>query len=256
MNNKAHGDARRTALAALGLGVGALAIPGCGFLQYQSHNEQAACASNEKQLSLGLLQYVQDNDEKYPTGRGRTGVGWAGPIYPYVKSTNIFHCPLDETQGAGVAESYGYNRNLGHDRSLAELNSPADTVTLFEISGDAADVTQTDEGASNKATSFSAAGNGLDRSLWAGRGAGPKYATGAMAGRATAATNSQFAGIEGRHDGGSNFALADGHVKYLQPQAVSSGGDAADTKATQTTTAAAGTTAAPGQSFAATFSLH
>ena len=79
---------------------------------------------------------------------------------------------------------------------------------------------------------------------------------GAMAGRATAATNSQFAGIEGRHDGGSNFALADGHVKYFQPQAVSTGGDATLPGAAQTMTAAAGTTAAPSQSFTATFSQH
>jgi prepilin-type processing-associated H-X9-DG protein len=45
-------------------------------------------------------------------------------------------------------------------------------------------------------------------------------ATGAMGG------NPVYSGQPARHDGGTNFVLADGHVKYLRPGSVSAGLDA------------------------------
>ena len=74
------------------------------FAKAREKARQASCASNEKQLGLGFIQYTQDNDEEYPYNpnnpnlTGQTGnYGWAGPIYPYVKSTGIYKCPDDPT---------------------------------------------------------------------------------------------------------------------------------------------------------------
>src|ERR1019366_6127812 len=72
------------------------------FASARDKARQASCASNLKQIGLGMLQYVQDNDEVYPlTFFGYTlGVGntpipgalyhWTQAIQPYVKSVDVF----------------------------------------------------------------------------------------------------------------------------------------------------------------------
>ena len=69
------------------------------FAKAREKARQITCASNEKQLGLGVLQYTQDNDERLPCGNVNGGAlgnfpdGWAGQIYPYVKSTGVYKCP-------------------------------------------------------------------------------------------------------------------------------------------------------------------
>src|SRR4028119_916482 len=79
------------------------------FARARANARKASCLSNEKQVGLGILQYTQDYDETYPTGmtegispEGATvrGTGWAGQIYPYVKSAQVFVCPDDQTPTA------------------------------------------------------------------------------------------------------------------------------------------------------------
>ena len=75
------------------------------FAKAREKARQITCASNLKQMGLGILQYVQDNDETYPVTNGDitnfngctttpcgTGI-WAQQIYPYVKSQQVFECP-------------------------------------------------------------------------------------------------------------------------------------------------------------------
>ena len=70
------------------------------FAKAREKARQTMCASNEKQLALAMLQYVQDNDELFPglityPGVPTHGYGgnWGAQIYPYVKSTQVFICP-------------------------------------------------------------------------------------------------------------------------------------------------------------------
>src|SRR4051794_24830999 len=69
------------------------------FAKVREKARQISCTSNMKQLGLALMQYNQDNDEMYPSGvNGRSpywtrSIGWAGQLYPYVKSTAVFSCP-------------------------------------------------------------------------------------------------------------------------------------------------------------------
>ncbi len=71
------------------------------FATAREKGRQTACASNEKQIGLAMLQYVQDYDECYPCGTelgvayADHGAGWAPQIMPYVKSNAVFVCPDD-----------------------------------------------------------------------------------------------------------------------------------------------------------------
>src|SRR5215469_16047426 len=71
------------------------------FAKVREKARQTSCASNLKQLGLGYIQYYQDYDENFPCGTAgaaawpRAGIGWAGQIYPYVKSPGVYACPDD-----------------------------------------------------------------------------------------------------------------------------------------------------------------
>src|SRR5579871_2541120 len=71
------------------------------FAQAREKARQAACLNNEKQIGLAVMQYCIDYDGVYPEGNNTAGskypCGWGGQIYPYIKSTAVFHCPDDPT---------------------------------------------------------------------------------------------------------------------------------------------------------------
>src|SRR5688500_5427484 len=68
------------------------------FARARENARRASCQSNLKQLSLGVFQYVEDYDGKFP--RYDTAEGWIGVngpvifnIKPYIKSEQIYICP-------------------------------------------------------------------------------------------------------------------------------------------------------------------
>jgi prepilin-type processing-associated H-X9-DG protein len=67
------------------------------FAKVREKARQTVCLSNEKQIGLGLMQYVEDNDEVLPQanygGNKAYFPKWMDSLYPYVKSTNVFDCP-------------------------------------------------------------------------------------------------------------------------------------------------------------------
>ena len=130
------------------------------FAKAREKARQITCTSNEKQIGLGILQYVQDNDETFPAGAPGAaaaqiaGVGWAGAISPYVKSAQLFRCPDDSTAG-GVGSnnqtlypiSYAMNKFVAN-KTLAALQGPANLVLTSEVTGATAYLTLPDEGVS------------------------------------------------------------------------------------------------------------
>ena len=205
---------------------------------------QQICASNMRDISLGLEQYAQDYDETYPTGTqpasdgSPTGVGWAGQMYPYTRTSLTFRCPSDNTEATRpqFAESYGLNSNIvSHPHLSYDYTDLGYTVALFEVRGDRVFLRQPDESASAGATQFSAAGDGTDGGLLArsnGRtSVRVTYATGSQ-GERPAGTLKQVG--PGRHLSGANFALLDGHVEYHLPNEVSTGTDASTSTSPQT----------------------
>ncbi len=226
------------------------------FAKAREKARQITCTSNEKQLGLGFLQYVQDNDEKFPSGATPTtagnstyGAGWNGDIYPYVKSTGVSKCPDDPTQGntngnvPNVPVSYAFNINLyggGATGALASLNAPASTVLLCETQGTDSYIASTDESVGGVNHYASPVVDGLDANVG---GAVPndiinsndgkseyqttKYATGLMGGLTATNQAQDFTGPTGIHTDGSNFLFSDGHAKWLRGIAVSPGVTAA-----------------------------
>jgi prepilin-type N-terminal cleavage/methylation domain-containing protein/prepilin-type processing-associated H-X9-DG protein len=134
------------------------------FAKAREKARAASCMSNMKQLNLGLLQYVQDYDETFPSQKdaggnsyslngystpGGTAVTWDVMVLPYTKSTAILTCPNDPVLptailpdvGTNVQRSYAMPSNLvdyqssSRGASQGEIPSPAATVALAERGG-------------------------------------------------------------------------------------------------------------------------
>ena len=190
------------------------------FARARENARRSSCQSNEKQLGLGFLQYVQDYDEMYPiVGQGLTantfGVssnGWASILQPYLKSKQILQCPSEPNEGSGSEDptnyfytDYAYSSVLGglspnaaggetfttgdplKARNAAQLAYVSNTVMLIESGWNPSAV----QGHEANASSGGAPGAGNPAIL---HPMGTSY----------------------RHLDGSNFLFADGHVKWFK----------------------------------------
>jgi len=232
------------------------------FAKVREKARQTACLSNEKQLGLAFLQYIQDNDEELPCGPyGLTTyeVGWAGEVYPYVKSSNVFTCPDDPTivqapptnndwgnEVAGVPfvpVSYSFNdafmigtgwgtplipspAQVGQYLHESTWNAPASTVLLMEVQGTEVQVTNPREAMSPVNLGY----GGSNFQSWSPPGDTATEATGILGsvetGMPAIGSWGGPSAVTGIHTGGSNFLLVDGHAKWLRGTEVSPGGAA------------------------------
>jgi len=118
------------------------------FAKAREKARQATCVSNEKQIALAVMQYVQDYDETYPFARNAAiGVYWADMVTPYVKSRKVFVCP-DLPSDITFPSGWSYNCAYGASPNImplpfdwpayygvvseASITSPAHTVLATE----------------------------------------------------------------------------------------------------------------------------
>ena len=89
------------------------------FQKVRENARRVSCASNIKQLTLGLTQYCQDSDESFPqwqwmyrhgpsnpAGDNDATTLWVNAIYPFIKSAAVYHCPDDPNNS--IRQGYGY----------------------------------------------------------------------------------------------------------------------------------------------------
>ena len=141
------------------------------FASARAAARKTSCLSNMKQLSLGMQQYIQDYDEKFPAWQyGQrfitdSGSYWPNAIYPYVKNTGVYRCPDDTLEWTNPEDwtktgpdggahdifvnkgdyfwskpnnpnyiSYGFNEVLGYPngRKLAAIGRVSDFSVIAE----------------------------------------------------------------------------------------------------------------------------
>jgi prepilin-type N-terminal cleavage/methylation domain-containing protein/prepilin-type processing-associated H-X9-DG protein len=124
------------------------------FGRARENARRSSCQSNLKQIGLGIMQYTQDYDERFPLSRTnnvsvggtRNGaltdnVPWQYTIQPYVKSSQLFKCPSvknelwmyntgDTIRGSYMCNGTGqYNGNkpndFGGDRPMNDADPAA-----------------------------------------------------------------------------------------------------------------------------------
>jgi prepilin-type N-terminal cleavage/methylation domain-containing protein/prepilin-type processing-associated H-X9-DG protein len=207
------------------------------FAAVREKARMTACLSNEKQIGLALMQYLQDYDETYPTGfydagASRWGRGWAGQMYPYVKSTGVLTCPDDSFHTSSLPTvSYAMNiwfamantTVLGATSPnpviLAKMTSPSKTVAFFEISDN-----ETFSGSNFTQETISGSGDGKAGGSATFDAYNQMYATGFMRNDPGPFPNVKaMVSLTGRHQNGSNFVMSDGHARFLLPTEVSAG---------------------------------
>jgi len=137
------------------------------FARAREKARQATCQSNMKQVGLGIMQYVQDYDERYPffdygiAGAMATQTGsqwhskWSYVLEPYIKSAAVFRCPSTRKGpwGAAVNQSHDYlvpawpgqagsiwlwgcRDDMGYPvttpATIAEVKAPASVIAVYE----------------------------------------------------------------------------------------------------------------------------
>ena len=102
---------------------------------------KAACMSNLKQISMGMMMYLQSNQDCYPSAEDPVSVapmywlwmgrGWRSKLNPYIENDKVFWCPVDTTAVSNYdSTSYAYSMSFYH--SVEQINSmktPASTYS-------------------------------------------------------------------------------------------------------------------------------
>jgi prepilin-type N-terminal cleavage/methylation domain-containing protein/prepilin-type processing-associated H-X9-DG protein len=209
------------------------------FARARENARRTTCVSNLKQMALGVMQYTQDNDERYPPIFSRLPSGAAAPdgqiffdtyafwqqiVFPYVKSHDLFFCP-NTPSGKGspgpsgssanplgrlLNANYSFNQYIGATSatgplSLAAVVSAGSTYMLAETG------------------IYSFQANDLKGGVSGTAATGSYYlpGIGELGVSCTAVTDEYEKDcMTGRHFGGVTIGFADGHVKWLKSSVV------------------------------------
>ncbi len=193
------------------------------FARARENARRASCESNLKQVGLGVLQYVQDYDERFPIGvtaaaaTAGTPYGWAEAIQPYLKSTQIYQCPSETTSPPSlgttipVSQIAGYTDYYANSNVLGNSQAAMNNVALTVFAGDGGIATTNMTGTTTYPESGRYMCNGVSCTV---DGSAPTTIATVTTGGTPAVLNS---GAQ-RHLETTNVLFADGHVKSLKGQ--------------------------------------
>ena len=203
------------------------------FAQAREKARQTSCLSNLKQMGTSLQLYVDDFDETLPcvyfthstidTGDRTNDTGtyagypchkfkifnlenstdgyeytWADALFPYVKNVSMYVCPSGIKNVCG----YSYNSLLANPSSVGNVwsaNWNPVSMSQLQNTSDLVFVADVIQRTSDKATSgmgspYTLLFHDKDYNTWKNWGVTDPI----------------------RHNGGCNFAMADGHAKYFK----------------------------------------
>ncbi len=112
------------------------------FAKAREKARQSTCASNVKQITLAMLQYAQDYDERWPFLYESGNVDRTGLIQitqPYVKSWQVHDCPSADQKSTLTylgSRSYGYNQLMITNNSAISTTvivRPAEIVLMGDV---------------------------------------------------------------------------------------------------------------------------
>jgi prepilin-type N-terminal cleavage/methylation domain-containing protein/prepilin-type processing-associated H-X9-DG protein len=224
------------------------------FAQAREKARAITCVSNEKQVGLAAIMYVEDNDETWPYGINYgawVDQNWADVLQPYEKTYNCYICPDDSDRvtgsgtalGVGLGISYSANDFIGggtgaggcwgNQRGVfgfdqpwwvcggmisdAEINFPSETVAIAEKHNDQVEgfVGASDpNGGVNSSWGYGDLFTGVN--YWDNYAPG-EIPNGDLSGpSATVAyPNTSSGAVSSTHSNQSNFLFCDGHVKSM-----------------------------------------
>lgn len=166
-------------------------LAGILFPVFSSAREGArrtVCASNLRQIGLGMQMYAQDHNGKLPRASAPIPkCGWPGLFSRYIRNSEVFLCPSDEVEHP-------------YDPACSEEQAQAGSYTIVALE-DA--LTRRDP----TKTILTLDGKGEQNSV------GTR-----TAGKLTVVPEDIMRTFgEARHKEGYNAVFGDGHVKYLIP---------------------------------------
>jgi prepilin-type N-terminal cleavage/methylation domain-containing protein/prepilin-type processing-associated H-X9-DG protein len=184
------------------------------FSQARAKARQASCVSNQKQIGLAIMGYVQDYDEVYPPANYRDpnlpdNTTWQYIVDPYIKAgfpnpvkqannqrISVFFCPegMKTADGSKVNRpSSNYAANNTVMRSL--VNSTAVPLSLAAVQSPAPRVLI----APHRGNCVHTAGHDTPSAI-------------------QNSCNWGYVVARNRHSEGANYLLADGHAKWYRAQ--------------------------------------
>ena len=195
------------------------------FARARENARRTSCLSNLKQIGLGVMQYTQDYDEKFPLnvstppitpsplvagtpaatfvqasdgGAGGNFLSWMDGIHPYIKSVQLWVCPSGRPY-APTSSSYGYSTYLASASYSSGGGYPAIDPRSLSSLERASEIFM----ASDMNATYNVYNNNLYYYGYYGSCAGGT-------GGADAANCPMYV----RHFDGQNFLYADGHAKW------------------------------------------
>ncbi|MBV9469166.1 MAG: prepilin-type N-terminal cleavage/methylation domain-containing protein [Abitibacteriaceae bacterium] len=201
------------------------------FSQAREKARQASCLSNVKQIGLGFVQYIQDNDEhlpatvterQAPTGTPDTAVGKApfsiqAKLDPYIKSGKVWACPSSATDWGTVGPGNWYPGDYGFQLNEQYVANGASQQSWYQSNPDFGFNEKTPLAVFNYPDRFIILAD-------AGRGDGTASRGGLypfnniFPGAIPYVTTQSGALV--RHQGGLVVGFLDGHAKWQRPDSI------------------------------------
>ncbi|MFQ6096462.1 MAG: DUF1559 domain-containing protein [Armatimonadota bacterium] len=183
------------------------------FARAREKARQASCLSNMKQIGLALMMYVQDYDEMSPLPCGPR-LSWGGvfaegkwlcahmALQPYIKNVQLYVCPSQKALldcSGDVNFAYAPWGNYPVYNSYV-VNVPVRNIHLARITRPAECIYMTDGPAD------------ISPGWWASH---VGYTTPTGTNTTARYTYNDYSCPGHPHNGGTNIAFCDGHVKWL-----------------------------------------